>query len=100
MAKKDYKSKTGVYPASAEAEVLENGSVLISLYDENGKKLDEYTIDPETGIGISENGKGVDLPQTGNNSWADILIAFGAIALIGIGGIALRVSGTRRRREE
>ena len=82
MAKKDYKSRTGIYPAGTEADVLGNGSVSITLYDDSGNVLDKYLIDPETGVGITEGGKGVELPQTGMSGMHKALAGLAAMAAL------------------
>ena len=97
MAVVDYQNKTGITPVFAETEITEDGSAVISLTDTEGKALDTYTIDPTTGIGTQEDGTSVNLPQTGNNSAADILIGFGAFLMSAAGAVLLKLSGAFRR---
>lgn len=100
MAKKDYKTKNNVYPDSASAEELPNGSVSIKLFEADGELLDTYMIDPVTGIGISENGSGVNLPQTGNNSCKTAATASAALVLALLGLYAVVKSGVLRKAED
>ena len=70
--------------------------------DHEGNVLDTYTIDPETGIGTNAAGEAVVLPQTGNNSMTNVLIAFGAVMMIVFGLVAVMTSGVlgNRKRNE
>ena len=98
MAKRDYKTRTGVYPDSATATTLENGLVEIKLFDENGDLLEVYTVDPYTGVGLTNSGAGVELPQTGSNDPTDLAVALAALALMTAGGYMIFRS--RRRSNE
>lgn len=98
MAKRDYKTRTGVYPDSATATTLENGLVEIKLFDENGDLLEIYTVDPYTGVGLTNSGAGVELPQTGSNDPTDLAVALAALALMTAGGYMIFRS--RRRSNE
>lgn len=100
MAKKDYQSKTGAYPASAEGILLEDGSLSIAMYDDSGALLETYVIDPVTGNGNAQGGDDVSLPQTGNNSLTIWLIYMGAFAMIGFGAFTVKHSGVVRRKKE
>ncbi len=100
MAKKDYKTKNNVYPDSASAAELPNGSVSIKLFEADGELLDTYMIDPVTGIGISENGSSVNLPQTGNNSCKTAATASAALVLALLGLYAVVKSGVLRKAED
>ena len=77
------------------------GTVTVVLEDENGEALDAYTVDPETGIGERFSDEStVNLPQTGNNSMTNLLVALGAFLLTGFGCFALKQSGMLRRKKE
>lgn len=94
----DYKERTGI--TAANAELIENseGMYEIALSDEEGKVLDIYTIDPDTGIGTNSANEEVNLPQTGNSSMRQILIVLGALMLIGLGFYIVKISGVIRRK--
>ncbi len=98
MAKKDYQSKTGVNPASAEGVLLEDGSLSITMYDETGALLETYVIDPVTGNGKAQGGDDVELPQTGLNTTLHGMMIWGALALTGAGILLVAASENRRRR--
>ncbi len=98
MAKKDYKSRTGIYPDNAVSEFKSNGFFNISLYDEDGNLLDIYTIDPYSGVGISESSYGIELPQTENNSVKTIAGTVSALALMISGAFAMTKSGIISRK--
>lgn len=100
MAKKDYKTKNNVYPDNASAMELPNGSVSIQLFGADGELLDTYIIDPVMGIGISENGSSVNLPQTGNNSRKPVAVASAALVLTLLGSYAVVKSGVLRKKED
>ena len=73
------------------------GQYELTLTDDSENVLDVYVIDPVTGIGTDSNNEEVNLPQTGNNSLKDLLIAFGGFMATGFGLLALKKS---RRKEE
>ena len=106
MALKDYEKKNGVRPDSATVvTVLDGipvpeGEAVVILTDKNGSDLDYYIVNADTGIGTNSASDPVDLPQTGNNSLTNRLIAFGAILLTLFGFAAVRKSGYLRRRED
>ena len=58
-----YKLDHGVQPARAAEEQNSDGTVTITLFDEENNVLDIYTIDPETGIGKDYSGSEIILPQ-------------------------------------
>ena len=98
-AEKDYQDKTGV---SVSASVLEktDGKLTITLTDENGDTVDTYIIDVTSGIGIDSSDAEVNLPQTGNNSMTNILIAIAALMLIAVGAVAMYSSSILRSKED
>ena len=96
---KDYESKMGIAAAKAEITEKLDNKYEITLFDDSGDVIETYTIDPVTGIGSDSANNKVDLPQTGNNSITKIMIVFGALALIGFGFYAVKMSGVLRRRE-
>ena len=86
---------------AVSAEIVEepNNHYEIILKDDSDNVLDVYDIDFETGIGEDSNGNEVNLPQTGNNSLTNIMIALGAIMMTGFGFASVRSSGIFRRKE-
>ena len=96
---KDYNGKNESAAATAEITDKSNGQYQITLTNDSGDVLDVYEIDPETGIGHDSNGNEVNLPQTGNNSLANIMIALGALMMTGFGFASVKSSGIFRRKE-
>ncbi len=94
---KDYEEKTGVTPANAEIEYIEEGTAVITLTDAEGNVLDVYTIDPTTGTGTASDGEEVNLPQTGYSKWYHTAAALAA-CMIGIGGAMMVGSGIKKKR--
>ena len=95
----DYQDKTGVTPANAELTETEDGQYEIILTDDSGDTLDTYVINPVTGVGTNSNNEEINLPQTGNNSMQNLLIAIGAFVFAGVGFYAVKSSGVIRRKE-
>ena len=95
----DYADKTGVTPADAETTENEDGTLSITLTDENGEVLDTYVIDPVTGKGASSDGTEVNLPQTGITSPGTAAVAVGSVFMIVI-GTALVYTSRKRREDE
>lgn len=93
----DYQKTTGIIAAKAEININSEELYEITLSDDSGNVLDTYVIDPDTGTGANSTGEEINLPQTGNNSMKNILIALSAIALIGLGLYAIKKSGMIRR---
>ena len=99
MVEKDYFVKTGKKAASSELSENKDGSVTVELKDADGKMIDKYTIDPETGKGTDANGEAVELPQTGINSLGTAGAAVGAVMLMLAGAAAVYGSGVIRKKE-
>ncbi|MDE6520108.1 MAG: hypothetical protein K2K91_06590 [Ruminococcus sp.] len=95
----DYKNTTDVTAANAELVENVDGMYEITLSDEEGKVLDTYTINPDTGVGTNSANEEVNLPQTGNNSMKNILLAVFSLILIGFGFCVVKISGVIRRDE-
>ncbi|MDE5769649.1 MAG: LPXTG cell wall anchor domain-containing protein, partial [Oscillospiraceae bacterium] len=95
-AMNDYEEKTGVAPANAEINEEPNGQYEITLTDEDEEILDVYVIDPNTGIGTDSHDEEVNLPQTGNNSLTNMLIALGSLMTTAFGFLAVKSSGVLR----
>ncbi|MDE7121361.1 MAG: LPXTG cell wall anchor domain-containing protein [Oscillospiraceae bacterium] len=99
----DYEDKTGVIADKAEitTELNEESKEMynITLLDESGNVLDVYVIDPDTGVGVNSANEEVNLPQTGNNSMMNVLVAIGAFLLAGLGFCAVKISGLMKRKE-
>ena len=95
MAAADRSKKAGKDVQVSETVVNEDGTVVIRFEDGSA-----YTIDRFTGEGTDENGKAVNLPQTGNNDLSSAAAAAGALVLILFGAAAVWASGTFRRKED
>ncbi|MDE5753359.1 MAG: LPXTG cell wall anchor domain-containing protein [Oscillospiraceae bacterium] len=99
----DYEEKTGVVVNKAEITTTINEDAKeqydITLSDDTGNVLDVYTIDPNTGVGVNSANEEVNLPQTGNNSMTNILVALGAFLLAGIGFCTVKFSGVMNRKK-
>ena len=91
-AENDYYKKTGVEPYASTYTENDDGTLTITLLDEDGNVLDKYTVHSKTGIGFDSSGEEVNLPQTGNNSMKNWLIVFGALMLIGLGVVSVKTS--------
>lgn len=96
----DYESKMGITAAKAEITDKSDNKYKIALYSDSGDIIETYIINPATGIGVDSSGQKVDLPQTGNNSMAKVMIVIGALILIGLGFYAVNISGVLRRRKD
>lgn len=97
-AENDYYKKTGVEPYRSEYTENSNGTLTITLYDEQGNVLDIYTVHPKTGIGFNSDGDNVDLPQTGNNSALPLLIVIWSLLMVLIGAYIISTSGVLHRK--
>ena len=97
-AKWDYCFKTG---KTVKASVVSSkgGKVTIALTDPDGNQVDTYVVDAADGIGTDAAGAEVNLPQTGNNSMADIMLAAAAFMMLAAGAAAV-YGASRRRKEE
>ncbi|MDE5738143.1 MAG: LPXTG cell wall anchor domain-containing protein, partial [Oscillospiraceae bacterium] len=95
----DYESKTGVTPANAEITAKTEGQYEITLTNDTGSVLTVYVIDPRTGTGTNSNNEEVNLPQTGNNSLTNMLIAIGAMMTTAFGFLAVKSSNVIRRKK-
>ena len=89
MAVNDYQLKNNTENLKAVSEKDANENLVITILDDEENVVDTYTIDPATGKGTSASGDAVDLPQTGNNSLTDFLIAAAAFLMLGFGSAAL-----------
>ncbi|MDE5755091.1 MAG: LPXTG cell wall anchor domain-containing protein, partial [Oscillospiraceae bacterium] len=97
----DYEDKTGITAADAEITNAANGQYEITLTDQDDEVLDIYIIDPNTGTGVEvNNSEEVNLPQTGNNSLTNMMIAVGAFMMVGIGFYTVKISGVIRCKED
>ena len=99
-AENDYYKKTGVEPYASTYTENDDGTLTITLLDEDGNVLDKYTVHSKTGIGFDSSGEEVNLPQTGNNSMKNWLIVFGALMLIGLGAVSIKTSRVSFRRKD
>ena len=95
----DYQSKTGITAVKAEINENAEGQYEIALFDASENVLDTYVIDPNTGVGTNSANQEVNLPQTGNNLLTNLLIAFGALILMGLGFYTVKISGVIRHKK-
>ena len=98
-AAKDYSDKHQK-AVTAAVTAKEDGKVTITLTDAAGKEADTYVLDAESGIGANADGEEINLPQTGNNSISNYLLALTAVFLVGGGVVMLVTSGMIRRKKE
>ncbi|MDE6500970.1 MAG: LPXTG cell wall anchor domain-containing protein, partial [Ruminococcus sp.] len=91
--------KDAVKAVSAEITGKSDNYYEITLKDASGNVLDVYEINPENGIGADTNNVEVNLPQTGNNSLTNILVAFTAFMMTMTGFVSVKFSGIFRRKE-
>ena len=98
-AAKDYSDKHQK-AVTAAVTAKEEGKVIITLTDSAGKEVDTYVLDAESGIGANADGEEINLPQTGNNSISNYLLALTAVFLVGGGVVMLVTSGMIRRKKE
>ena len=62
LAKKDYFSKTGTKPTDCTFVLNEKtNEATLTLLDENGKALDVYSFNTQTGVGTNQKGEAFDL---------------------------------------
>lgn len=101
MAIKDCADKLGTKIEIAALGYDSEGNVRIHLVNpENGDEAGVYVIDHLSGIGTNQDGEEINLPQTGNNSMTNLLVALGAFLLTGFGCFALKQSGMLGRKKE
>lgn len=103
MAVKDHKEKTGNASDWHGYEISDDRTNLkISLCDENSGEIEVYSIDPYTGKGTTSSGAVVDLPQTGSNSFVNLLTVIGSFVMMGLGAVVLKLSSAsfRKKRHE
>ena len=98
-AAKDYQDKTGTKVTAFPVEKLD-GTLAIALKDSEGNHIMSYEIDTKTGIGTDQDGKEVNLPQTGNNALTQLLVTVGAFLMMLAGGFAVVASGVHRRKRD
>ncbi len=96
-AETDYEDKTGTDVTAFPIEKAD-GTMLIALKDSEGNHVMSYEIDTATGIGTDDNGEEVNLPQTGNNSLTNLILAVMAFMMMIAGGYAVHASGILRRK--
>ena len=97
----DYKSKNkpkGIVKAIINKSA--GSQYEITLVDDSENLLDVYSIDPVTGIGTNSSDEEINLPQTGNNSLKNLLIAFGGLMAIAFGFLTVKSSGMIRRKKD
>ncbi len=101
MSVRDYAVRHNVQAASAEAvSQNEDGTVNITLKDENNKEIVTYAVDPDTAKGTDSNDEQVNLPETGHSDPAAAAAAAAAVGLIFLGVFMMRFAPVRRRDEE
>ena len=95
----DYNSKHDIPAVSAEITETPDGQYQITLTDDSENVLDVYEINPENGIGTDSKNNEVNLPQTGNNSLTNMIIALGSLIMTASGFVAVKSSGIIRRKK-
>ncbi|MDE6789644.1 MAG: LPXTG cell wall anchor domain-containing protein, partial [Ruminococcus sp.] len=95
----DYNGKNDIVAVSAEITEKSDSHYQITLTDDSDVVLDVYDINPESGIGTDSNSNEVNLPQTGNNSLANILMVIGASMMTVFGFAAIKFSSVFRRKD-
>ncbi len=98
-AKEAYRQANNIQPAEAQAIRNDDGTLDITMTDENGSVLDVYTIDPTTGEGTDSDGKAVKLPQTGNNTPNSLFTVTASLLTMLAGAFAVVKSGILRRKK-
>ncbi len=97
----DYQGKNAKLVSVSTLKVQDDGKYEISFFDEVGNTLDKYVIDPKTGKGTNAANEAIDLPQTGMNSIAKMLIVVSALLMMWIGlTLVIYSGGFRRKRDE
>ncbi len=91
-AKHDYESKTGVTPKDTDWLITEDGTLISTLLDENGKVLDVYIVEPVTATGTNRAGEICTLPQTGVTSMQNWLLLLAGICSSVCGLVLLKKS--------
>ncbi|MDE5763472.1 MAG: LPXTG cell wall anchor domain-containing protein, partial [Ruminococcus sp.] len=91
--------KSAVLASSAEITDKSEKVYKITLKNASGEVLDVYEISPATGIGEDSNSAEVNLPQTGNNSVTNIVVALTALMMTIAGLVSIKFSGIFRRKE-
>ena len=99
-AENDYCQKTGTAPAASSCQDNGDGTLTITLLDQDGSVLDIYTVNANDGIGVNSSGEEVNLPQTGVGTASPLLTVTAAFLLIGFGAAAVKASGTGKRKED
>ncbi|MCQ2416819.1 MAG: S8 family serine peptidase [Oscillospiraceae bacterium] len=100
MVIQDYTLRYGEEPADAFSMLMLDGKVEVALYDETDDMLDIYLIDPMTGLGKDWNETDVNLPQTGNNAPASVVMAAAAILMTLMGAAVVMKSGVIVKKQE
>ena len=96
----DYQSKTGAAGIRAEITSVHDGKYIITLTDQSGRSVEEYSIDPSTGIGVNTADEAVNLPQTGNNKLTGLLTVIAGFLLTVCGWHTFTASGILRRKKD
>ena len=102
MSGTESEDRTGILPMASEVQDSEDGKVAIVTEDAEGNEPDSYTeTSAAATVEIPSGENAVNLPQTGNNSLKNLLLAVGAFMLTCLGFVAVMKSGViRRRRDE
>ena len=89
----DFQEKTGYHVRKTEVNNTNDGKLEITFKDKDDNILIIYNIDPNTGEGTDSANEKVSLPQTGNNSMKNMIIVLVALMMIGLGMMAIMLSG-------
>ncbi len=100
MAINDYESRTGITPVESEYVENKDGTITVYLKDADNEILDTYVIDPISGTGTNSNNEEVNLPQTGRNSLANLIMWIAAVMMIFAGGLMVFKSSRIHKKDE
>ena len=103
MVKKDYELKHPGVKVTVSANIIQlpDMTYAFKVLDENGETLEQYQIDPKSGMGITTwSNEIIDLPKTGVTSPSTLLILLSAMLSV-LGGAALMLkNGIFRKKED
>ena len=95
-AQNDFEQKYGETPSRVITMLQQDGTVRVAFEVEQAPELEaKYSIDPVTGTGSSTDGTAVNLPQTGCNDPAELLLMLLAFLMLPAGLLCLRRARTR-----
>ncbi len=96
---KDYTDKNKGADIVTKAETTDNGLIKVTVEDKNGEVLDVYSINPETGNAVTQDGGIANLPQTGVTTRKYAAIAGSALLSVA-SGLWMVMKSFRRKKED